>query len=122
MMDSKNIAGLVGPMMVALTLSENALVNPHLYDKQIPPVVYLSGALFFLAGLAIVRAHNRWTLGWRVLVTLTGWAALLLGLTRLFAPDSYAQRAAANPAILLALESVLLIAGAFLTYMAYARR
>jgi len=32
----------------------------HLYDAQIPPVVYLSGVLMFVAGLAIVRVHNRW--------------------------------------------------------------
>ena len=33
--------------------------SASLYDMQIPPVVYLSGVLMFVAGLAIVRAHNR---------------------------------------------------------------
>lgn len=27
----------------------------------------------FVAGLAIVRAHNRWAPDWTVLVTLSGW-------------------------------------------------
>jgi hypothetical protein len=27
----------------------------------------------FVAGLAIVRAHNQWVLDWTVLVTLSGW-------------------------------------------------
>ena len=67
--DSKRIAGLVGPTIVAMTASELALVQPHLYDAQIPPVVYLSGTLMFVAGLAIIRVHNVWTRNWTVLVT-----------------------------------------------------
>ena len=52
MPDSKRIAGLVGPTIVAMIVSEYPLVQPHLYDAQIPPVVYLSGVLMFVAGLA----------------------------------------------------------------------
>jgi hypothetical protein len=44
--------------MVVMLVAEFPLVQPHLYDAQIPPVVYLSGVLMFIAGLAIVRAHN----------------------------------------------------------------
>ena len=45
MSNSKQIAGLVGPTIVAMLVSEFPLVQPHLYDAQIPPVVYLSGVL-----------------------------------------------------------------------------
>jgi hypothetical protein len=31
----------------------------------------------FIAGLAIVRVHNRWTNGWPVLVTILGWLFVL---------------------------------------------
>ena len=48
-------------------------------------MVYLSGALMFVTGLAVVRAHNLWVRNWTVLVTLTGWFFLLLGLLRMFA-------------------------------------
>lgn len=72
MTDSKRIAGLVGPTIVAMTASEFPLVQPHLYDAQIPPVVYLSGVLMFVGGLAIVRAHNQWKRDWTVLITLSG--------------------------------------------------
>jgi hypothetical protein len=58
---SKRIAALVGPTIVAMVIAEFPLVQPHLYDAQIPPVVYLSGVLMFVGGLAIVRAHNKWT-------------------------------------------------------------
>jgi hypothetical protein len=119
---SKRIAGVAGPTLVALILSENPIVSPHLYDKQIPPVVYLSGTLFFVAGLATVRAHNVWTLGWPTLVTITGWFGIILGLYRMFAAESYVQAAADANVFLLAGEAVLLALGGFLTFMAYVPR
>ena len=122
MASSRQIAGLIGPTLIALILSENVFVNPHLYDRQIPPVVYLSGTLFFVAGVAIVRAHNRWAAGWPVLVTLTGWFAILLGLFRMFAPGLYEQGAQGNPTGLLAGELVLLAIGILLTLKGYGRR
>ena len=73
--ESRRIAGLLGPTMIVMIVSEFPLVQPRLYDMQIPPVVYLSGVLMFVAGLAIVRAHNRWGADWTVLVTLSGWFA-----------------------------------------------
>src|SRR5262249_56530650 len=93
MPSSKGIAGLVGPTMIAMLVSEFPTVQPHLYDNQIPPVVYLSGVLMFVAGLAIVRAHNFWVRNWTVLVTLTGWFFLVLGLVRMFAASQYNQAA-----------------------------
>ena len=119
---SERIAGMAGPTLAALILSENPIVSPHLYDKQIPPVVYLSGTLFFIAGLAIVRAHNVWTSGWPTVVTLTGWFGIVLGLYRMFAAESYVQAAAGADAFLLAGEAVILVVGAFLTFMAYVPR
>jgi hypothetical protein len=47
----------------------------------------------FVAGLAIVRAHNRWRADWTVLVTLSGWLALTFGAARMFAASAYQQRA-----------------------------
>jgi hypothetical protein len=58
MTSSKRIAGLLGPSLVVMTAAEFPLVQPHLYDAQTPPVVYLSGVLMFVAGLAVVRFHN----------------------------------------------------------------
>lgn len=119
MENSKNVAGLVGPVMIAILASENQFVAPHLYDKQIPPVAYLSGTLFFLAGLAIVRAHNQWIADWPILITLTGWLAIFLGLFRMFAAEIYVQGAQGNPTVLLVAESIGLVVGIFLTYKAY---
>jgi uncharacterized membrane protein HdeD (DUF308 family) len=122
MPNSKRIAGLVGPTIVAMLVSEFPLVQPHLYDAQIPPVVYLSGVLMFVGGLAIVRAHNHWAKDWTVLVTLSGWFFLVLGLFRMFAAGLY-QRGSANTstAVFMVLEGVLLILGLIMTFKAYSR-
>jgi hypothetical protein len=120
--NSKQIAGLAGPTIVAMVVSEYPLVQPHLYDAQIPPVVYLSGVLMFVGGLAIVRAHNIWTRNWTVLVTLTGWFFLVLGLIRMFAASQYRQASAgASSAVFMVLEGFLLIVGLILTFKAYTR-
>jgi FtsH-binding integral membrane protein len=119
MSNSRQIAGLVGPMLVAMTASESEWVQPHLYDHQIAPLVYLSGTLLLLAGLSIVRAHNRWRGGWPVLITLVGWFAVLGGLFRMFAAERYHQSAALNATPVLVLEAILLLVGIFLTFQAY---
>jgi len=120
--NSKRIAGLVGPTIVAMIVSEFPLVQPHLYDKQIPPVVYLSGTLMFVAGLAIVRAHNHWARNWAVLVTLAGWFSLFLGLFRMFAAGLY-QRGSASTSttVFMVLEGILLVFGLIMTFKAYSR-
>jgi 1,4-dihydroxy-2-naphthoate octaprenyltransferase len=122
MQNSKRIAGLVGPSLAAMLIAEFPLVQPHLYDAQIPPVVYLSGTLFFIAGLAIVRAHNHWVRNWTVLVTLSGWFFLLLGLFRMFAAGLY-QRGSASTSttVFMVLEGILLVFALIMTFKAYSR-
>ena len=112
----------MGPTIVAMVVSEFPLVQPHLYDAQIPPVVYLSGTLMFVGGLAIVRAHNRWTRDWTLLVTLSGWFFLLLGLFRMFAAGAYQSRSAGTSAtVFMVLEASLAFLGLIMTVKAYSR-
>ena len=122
MANSKQIAALLGPTMVAMLVAEFPLVQPHLYVAQIPPVVYLSGVLMFVAGLAIVRAHNIWVRNWTVLVTLSGWSFLLLGLVRMFAAGLYRQATASTSSwVFILLEGCLLVVALFITFKAYSR-
>ena len=111
-----------GPTIVAMIVSEFPLAQPHLYDTQTPPVVYLSGVLMFVAGLAIVRVHNRWARDWTVLVTLAGWFSWTLGLFRMFAAGAYQQGAASTTTpVFMVLEGILLLCGIVLTLKAYTR-
>ena len=122
MANSRQIAGLLGPALSAVLISEFPLVQPHLYDAQIPPVVYLSGTLFFVAGLAIVRAHNLWVRAWPVLITVTGWFFLVLGLIRMFAAGQYRQTtSAASSTTFMVLEGILLVVALVITYFGYRR-
>ena len=122
MANSRQIAGLLGPGLSAILVSEYPLVQPHLYDAQIPPVVYLSGALFFVAGLAIVRVHNLWVRAWPVLITATGWFLLILGLLRMFAAERYRQASAGAGSItFMVLEGMLLVVALVITYYGYRR-
>ncbi len=116
MTTSRTIAGLAGPMLIALTISE--LLNPRLFDHNIAPVTYLSGSVWFLAGLAILRVHNRWSRAWPVAVTLVGWFAVVLGALRMFAPELAAQGASTGPTATIT-QAVLLAVGALLTYRAH---
>ena len=116
MTNSKHIAGLIGPTIMALAMSE--AINLHIWANNVAPVTYLKGTLLFVAGLSIIRAHNRWTVGWPVMVTLVGWVAILGGLFRMFAPE--AQQARQN-SFTYALLMVLFAFGTFLTFKAYRR-
>jgi len=110
MPNSKQLAGLIGPTLIALGATE--ALNLHIFASQIAPVVYLNGTMLFVAGLALVRAHNRWTKDWRVLVTLTGWTALIAGFIRMIAPDApQADRSILTYSIL----AVIVVLGVILT-------
>jgi len=115
--NSRNLAGLVGPVLVALSITE--AMNMGVYVEQTGPVVYLNGTLLFIGGLALVRAHNRWVLDWRVLLTIVAWAALGLGLYRMIAPA--APQAGDHVATYLMLGA-LFVVGAVLCWAGYVRR
>jgi len=118
MTDPKRIAGLLGPTLVVLSLSE--AINAHIWATVSAAQTYLAGALWFVAGLAIIRAYNRWTVGWQFLVTFMGWFAVLGGLYRMFAPES-AQGSVPNASVLLGMQAALLLIGLILTFKAYSR-
>jgi uncharacterized membrane protein len=114
--ESRRLAGVLGPTIMVLTASE--AMNYRIFDAQLPTVVYLDGLFLFVAGLVIVRRHNRWTWSWPVLNTILGWAIMLGGLSRMFAPE--AQQPQEN----MAMEAFLVagfVVGCCLTYEAYRR-
>ena len=114
MTNSKQLAGLIGPTMVALSVTE--AINMDVFASQLAPIVYLNGAILFVAGLAIIRAHNLWTWRWPVIITLTGWVAMSGGLWRMAMPD--AQQAGESAVTYLVLAAIGAI-GAILCVNAY---
>jgi hypothetical protein len=74
----------------------------------------------FVAGLAVARAHNVWARSWTVLITLSGWIFLALGLIRMFAASQYRQATlGASPIVLMVLEGCFLVVALTITFKAY---
>jgi hypothetical protein len=113
-MSSKQLAGLIGPTLVALGATE--ALNIHIFENQIAAVVYLNGTILFVVGLALVRAHNRWSWRWPTLITVTGWVLLAGGLYRMIAPE--APQAPANAGSYVAFLAIGAI-GVFLSFKGY---
>jgi membrane-bound ClpP family serine protease len=115
---SKSIAKIVGPTLTVMVLSEMRFWNPTLYDTQVVPVIYLNGILLFVAGLTIVKNHNIWTFGWQSILTIVGYAGIILGLFRMFFPQVQQSNFENNNSILI-VEVILILVGLFLTFKAY---
>jgi hypothetical protein len=126
MANSKTIAGLIGPTLIALAAallinlgSISALVESVSHD---PALVLVSGVLSFVAGLAVVRVHNHWAGDWAILVTVLGWLLLVGGLVRILFPIWLAGMAAnlgQSTGFIAGEAVVFLVIGAFLSYKAY---
>lgn len=122
---SRFLAKLMGPTLLAMSAA--ILVNRGAMQQiaaQVAndyAVIFLSGILLLVCGLAIVHAHNVW-LGWPALVTALGWLAIIGGLIRMFLfpyASQIASRLTATPAAILIAAGIMLALGAFLTAKAY---
>ena len=117
---SKTIAGLMGPTLLAMGIG--MLLNLGSFAVMVEQVshdialIFFSGVLLLVAGLAIVRSHHVWT-GWPVLVTVLGWLAIIGGLARLFFPTQLAAMAANMGQH----QGFLLLLGGFLSFKACSR-
>jgi len=115
---SKSIAAIVGPTLVVMILSEMKFWNPELYASQIVPLIYLNGVLLFVAGISIVKSHNVWTTNWPVLLTILGYALILIGLFRMFFPNIQEAEFENNNVVMI-IQIALIAFGVFLTLKAY---
>jgi hypothetical protein len=130
MANSKTIAALLGPSLIAGALSIFFNLNawPEIVDEaaQNPALLWVSGWPVFVAGLAIVYLHNQWTGGWPILVTVLGWLAVVSGLVRILFPVKIAGiglavGAAHTAGVLPIVGIIILLVGAFLSFKAYSR-
>jgi hypothetical protein len=128
MATSKLIAALLGPPLVAVAASMllNAGALPAMIEQAAhdPALIMVSGVITFVAGLAILHAHNVWTGGWVVVVTVLGWLFVAGGLVRILVPFWFAGVAAEiahNSGFIFGEAVVLLALGGFLSFKGYVR-
>ena len=124
------LAKLIGPPFVAIGLG--LLLNQRTYWDMIDDVIrhpspigniliYLSGLLSMLAGLALVNAHPSWTRDWRVVITILGWLLLVGGIVRIVLPDIILKLGSTlygSPTLLL-VAIISLALGGFLSFKGY---
>ncbi len=95
MTTSKYIARLMGPVfltigvgMVMGMLTEgegySSLLKEFIGSRAL---IFVTGTLALVAGLAVVNAHNLWVPDWRVIVTVLGWLMILRGIMNLVFPQ-----------------------------------
>jgi uncharacterized membrane protein len=126
MAPSRLIAGFIGPLLAAIGIA--MLLNRDQFSVLVAQaardqgLIFLTGILSLLAGIAIVRAHNIWSGDWRTAVTVLGWLAILGGLTRMWLPQyaaPIAEKLGGNPVAFVIGGIVNVALGAFLSYKAY---
>jgi len=121
MLRSKELAGLIGPVLIVLTLSE--IKNAHILSENTVINIYQNGMFLFIAGVAIVRYYTVWEFTWPVIITLVGWFFVLLGLFRMFFPAYQVVVVNSDDGFLFLLPVLLLLGvGIYLTVKGYHRR
>jgi hypothetical protein len=120
------LAKLLGPLL--LIIGAAMLINQvnmremaaEFLDSR--AMIFLSGLLTLLGGLAIVLTHNVWEAGWPVMITIFGWLSAIGGAFRIVFPDSVKSMGAAmldKPALMTAGGIVQALLGAALCYVGY---
>jgi len=120
------IARLVGPLFVVLGIG--CLVNQTIYADMIgqailvPVLIYLSGLMAFLAGVAMLNGYHAWTVDWRIIITILGWVLVVAGIIRIVLPGAAAVAAIAlySGGYAMAIVGIIvLIIGGFLSFKGY---
>jgi hypothetical protein len=123
---SRYIAKLLGPLLVAI--GAGLLLNPDVYRAMAEEflkshaLIYLSGLIALVGGLAIVIVHNIWAADWRVVITLFGWAAVIGGVARIVFPqlaEALGRAMLAQPGLITGAWIIVLALGAWLSFMGY---
>jgi hypothetical protein len=85
-------------------------------------LIFLTGILTLLAGVAIVNVHNVWVPDWRVIVTVLGWLLVLRGIMLIIFPltvQVFGDRVAMSEAGVTAGATLTFVLGAILCIMGY---
>ena len=127
---SKYIARLMGPVLLIIGIGMVAglFVEGESYSSLMKEfigsraLVFITGVLALLAGLAIVNAHNLWVPDWRVVVTVLGWLFIVRGVTNLVVPalvQTMGDRIVASRGGVIAGAAFMIVLGAILSIMGY---
>jgi hypothetical protein len=119
------LARLLGPVLVVLAIGlltrQDAWRAMAREFTSSAPLLFLSGFMTLLGGLAVVNTHNVWE-GWPVIITVFGWLAVVGGIARMLFPETVvgiSERMLGNKTYLTVAGVVEGLIGLWLCYVGY---
>ncbi len=127
MENARVLARILGPVLIIS--AAGILLNPGTslqmigeYGKS-DALCYLGGFMALLLGLITLQFHNKWESHWPVVITITGWWAVVKGAALIVFPKAIMSwyEHAVTPKTLIVGLSILLVVGVYLTIKGYSR-
>lgn len=92
-MTDSQIFQIIGIIYTAVGLG--GLINPGYYSKIVdsfdnnPALTYITAIVVAVVGYILVVFHNVWAVGWSLIITVFGYAALIKGVALLIFPRAF---------------------------------
>ncbi len=127
---SRSLARLIGPILlvIGIGMAFGLMMEGAGYSSVLKEfianraLIFLTGILALLAGVAIINVHNVWEQDWRVIITVLGWLFVLRGIMLLVFPltvQVFGDRVATSQAGVTAGAALTFVLGAILCIMGY---
>jgi hypothetical protein len=127
---SRSLARLIGPIMlvIGIGMAFGLMMEGAGYSSVLKEfianraLIFLTGVLALLAGVAIINVHNVWEPDWRVIITVLGWLLVLRGIMLLVFPltvQVFGDRVATSQGGVTAGAALTFVLGALLCIMGY---
>lgn len=110
---------IVGVFMLFKQNYLKSVMNEIIARKEL---ILILAIITLILGLLLVVAHNQWTCGWPIIITLIAWLTLIGGIFRLFFPNLVLKMGERmlNSSLYLRISSFfIIIVGLFLLYQVY---
>src|SRR3989338_6559615 len=120
------LARLIGPYIIVIGAS--LMLNQKIFRQIMedfqknPSLVFITGLLTFVAGLATVLFHNIWVADWRVIITIFGWLMLIKGILLVVLPGALIKTTkiySKNFKLVMIPWGIMILIGIFLTVKGY---
>ena len=120
------LAQLIGPVLivigVGLLLKKTEFREMATDFLSSRALIFVSGLLTLVTGLAIVLTHNVWEFNWPVIITILGWLSVFGGVFRILFPDSVQSVGTSmldKPAVMTVSGAIQIVLGLWLSYVGY---
>lgn len=120
------LAQLIGPVLivigVGLLLKQTEFREMATDFLSSRALIFVSGLLTLVVGLAIVLTHNVWEFNWPVIITILGWLSVFGGVFRILFPDSVQSMGTSmldKPAMMTVSGAIQIVLGLWLSYVGY---